>query len=230
MNECDPTQILIDHASLANPLFWSGLIGSALWTIAYVVFVREGLRARIYTLPLVAICLNITWEFMAVTLIDNPIPAWRWLERSWLAVDVVLLGLLLWYGRAVQRVADLREHFYPVVIATLALGFVGQYAFIGFFADFQGLIAAFVINLIMSVAFVIMFYLRPDQRGLSYAGAWLKMFGTLGTAIECHTLIPALRCEATPAGFMTFLYVTIFGFDLLYVLLLRRARRAADNR
>jgi hypothetical protein len=230
LTECDATQILLDYAKFTNPLFLAGVVGSALWTVAYVVFAREGMRERIYALPLLAICLNFTWEAIAVFLIDNPIAVWRWLEWSWLAVDLILLEQLFRYGRAAAPVAELRERFNWVVVGTLVLAFVGQYTFIEYFNDVLGFITAFVINLIMSVAFVFMYFLRPDQRGLSYAGAWLKMLGTLGTSIGCYALIPAMRCETGPAHFMTFLYVSIFAFDLLYVALLTKARwqRAAQ--
>ena len=38
--------------------------------------------------------------------------------------------------------------------------------------------SAYIINYVMSVLFVFLYFDRPDSKGLSYGGAWTKMLGT----------------------------------------------------
>lgn len=226
-------RVLLDHVHqgltdpVHHPQFLIGVLGCALWAIAYVLFVRRGLADEIYTLPLLAICLNITWEALAVFVIPNPIAIWSVLEWTWLSIDVVLLTLLLVYGRAQQRIPEIQRHFYPIVALVLAMCFVAQWSFVVTFGDPLGFMVAFMINLVMSILFVFLYFeRREDMRGLSIGAAWLKLLGTGCTSIQSATLLPALRPDITSWSWMHFLYISIFGFDSLYVYLLHRRRTA----
>ncbi len=225
-------QVLLQHIDrglsdpIASPYFLIGVVGCALWTVAYYLLVRKASADKVHTLPLLAICLNFTWEAMAVFVLPNPSRIWTVLEWSWLAIDVLLLSQLYKYGRSTQHIPEVRRHFPWVVTATLVVCFAGQLTFVLTFGDLLGFIVAFVINLVMSVLFVFLFFERRDDlRGISYGAAWLKMVGTLGTCVQCAVLLPALRPDIPSWGFLHFLYVLIFVFDLGYVLLIRQRRR-----
>lgn len=228
----EQNRLLMEHIDqglsdpVRSPYFLIGVLGCALWTVAYYLLVRKGLRDRIHTLPMLAICLNFTWEAMAVFVLPNPSLIWTVLEWSWLAIDVALLGLLLVFGARHQRIPEIRQHFVATVGLLLLACFVGQLTFVLTFGDLLGFIVAFVINLIMSVLFVFMYFERRDDLlGLSYGAAWLKMVGTLCTCVQCAVLLPILRPDIPSWGFLYFLYVAIFAFDALYVFLLGRRRR-----
>lgn len=211
---------------LHHPYFLIGVLGCALWTIAYGLLLQKGRQDKVHTLPMLAICLNLTWEAMAVFVLPNPSKIWTVLEWSWLLVDIGLLALLLAYGARHQRVAEIRRHFHVIVVLTLIACFVGQLSFTLTFGDLLGFIVAFIINLIMSVLFVMLYFERQDTLlGLSYGAAWLKLVGTSCTCIQCAVLLPAMRPDIPSWGFLYFLYVSIFVFDALYVGLLTRRRR-----
>lgn len=213
------------HDPLRYPYFLIGVLGCVLWTIAYGLFIQRAIRDKINTLPILAICLNFTWELMAVFVLPNPSVAWTVLEWSWVVLDLVLLALLWMYGANGVKVPELKRHFRLVMPLTLVLCFVAQLTFVLTFGDLLGFIVAFVINLVMSALFIAMFFDRsPHYKGLSYPAAWLKMLGTACTSIQCAELFPAIRPDVPSWGFLYFLYVVIFLLDTTYVALLHRVR------
>ena len=166
-----------------DPWTWFNLIGAAgciCWVVAYLLIIRRSHRDRANGLPMIAVGLNVSWELLASFWFPNPVALWHAFDRVWLAVDVVIVTQLLLYGRAFQRIPEIRTHFYPVFAAIVIAGFIGQYTFVADYPDRLGLVVAFIINLVMSIMFVFMLFdRRDDRRGISVGGAWFKMFGTL---------------------------------------------------
>ena len=202
---------------------WFNLVGAAgcvCWIVAYVLIVRRAFIDRAPGLPLIAIALNFSWEILASFFFPNPVALWHAFDRIWLAVDIVIVYQLLRYGRPFQRIPELRRYFYPLFVGVFALGFIGQYTFVADYPDRLGLVVAFMINLIMSVAFIFMYFdRRDDPRGISVGGAWFKMLGTLGTSIECHVVVRMIDPELGGLAFLTFLSASIFVFDCIYIYL-----------
>lgn len=227
-------RLLLEHIDeglrdpIQSPYFLIGVLGCFLWTIAYVLLIKQAHQQRVNTLPMLAICLNFTWEVMAVFVLPNPSKAWTVLEWSWVVIDLGLLALLWRDGRQSLRIPALRPYFHLLLPVVLVLCFVGQLTFVLTFGDLLGFIDAFVINLIMSALFVAMYFQRqPDGVGLNYAAAWLKLIGTACTSIQCAALLPVIRPDIPSWGFLYFLYLLIFALDAIYVVLLHNARRSA---
>jgi hypothetical protein len=209
-----------------NPLTWYNLVGAGgcvFWVLAYLFILKRCFADRTYGLPLVAICLNFGWELLASFVLPNPVALWHAFDRIWLLVDVVLVYQLFRWGRKEQQIAEIARFFPAVVVLTFALGLWGQYAFVATYRDRLGLVGAFGVNLIMSVLFVFFYFARRESgRGLSRAGAVCKMLGTLGTSIECHWVVRLIDPELPSLAFLSFLCISIFLFDALYVFLLFR--------
>jgi hypothetical protein len=207
-----------------NPLTWYNLIGAGgcvFWVLAYLFILKRCFADRTYGLPLVAICLNFGWELLASFVLPNPVALWHAFDRIWLLVDVVLVYQLFRWGRKEQQIPEIARFFPAVVVITFALGLWGQYAFVATYRDRLGLVGAFGVNLIMSVLFVFFYFARRGSgRGLSRAGAVCKMLGTLGTSIECHWVVRLIDPELPSLAFLSFLCISIFLFDALYVFLL----------
>lgn len=206
-----------------NPLTWYNVIGAAgcvFWVLAYLFILKRCFTDQTYGLPLVAICLNFGWELLASFVLPNPVALWHFFDRAWLVIDVVLVYQLLRFGKKEQTIPELARYFPWVVIVTFALGVWGQYTFVESYTDRLGLVGAFGVNLIMSVMFVFFYFARRESgRGLSVPGAVCKMLGTLGTSIECHYVVKSIDPEMPSLAFLTFLCVTIFLFDCLYIAL-----------
>ncbi len=216
-----------------DPWTWFNLVGAAgcvCWIVAYFAIIRTSHRDRANGLPMVAVGLNVSWELLASFWFPNPVALWHAFDRIWLVVDVVIVAQLLRYGRPLQRIPEIRDHFYLVFAIIVGAGFIGQYTFVADYPDRLGLVVAFLINLVMSILFVFLYFdRRGDRRGISTAGAWFKMLGTLGTSIECHWVVRMVDPELGGLGFLTFLCVSIFAVDCLYIALVSRTPPASPR-
>lgn len=205
------------------------VVGDVLWIIAYVLIIRASFRDRTYGVPLLAICLNLAWEFI-FTFIHMPRTDDGSLNvvkfcmfLGWLVLDVLIFWQLLRYGRDDQSTPQLSRYFGLVVLLCLAGAFAWHLTFTRAFEDPHGYLSAFIINLVMSVLFVRFIFERPDLRGLSYGGAWFKL---LGTGVISFANVFMLLEDPGYDGFWFFLFSGIFVFDALYVFLLHQARKA----
>lgn len=217
------------HFTIWSPTVLAGVFGCFLWIVTYVLVAIDSHRRKTYGIPLVAICLNFTWEGMAAFVWPNPIPLFHWAEYAWFAVDVLIVYFLLRYGRAQQVIPEVRRHFYPIVLAVMLLAGLGQYFFTRSIYDPMGYILAFTINLVMSALFINMYFARRDASDITYRVAWLKMIGTLGTCVMCFFFMRIIHPHLAEKGlsyeFYSYLYVATFCLDATYVFLLWRARR-----
>lgn len=203
------------------------VVGDVLWIVAYILIIRLGFKDRTYGVPLLAVCLNLAWEFI-FTFIHMPKGPDGSLDvvkfcmfLGWLVLDVLIFWQLLKYGGKEQRTDELRRFFPVVVILCLAGAFGWHLTFTRAFDDPHGFLSAFIINLVMSVLFVGLAFERPDSKGLSYGAAWLKM---LGTGIISFANVFMLLEDPGYDGFWFFLFIGIFVFDATYVFLLHRRR------
>jgi hypothetical protein len=197
-----------------------GILADILWMLAYIFAIWVGFRDHTYGFPLVAVCLNVSWEFL-FSLVFRPTSKVRMiLTLLWLALDLVILYQLLRWGAA-DQLPLIQAHFIPIVLGTLLLAAIGHFTFHCTYDDPGGEQAAFAINLVMSILFVFLLLRRSDLRGLSYAAAWLKMLGTLILSAVNTAL---MYKEPRRYGFYLFLFAAIFLFDVLYICLFAQAR------
>ncbi len=208
---------------ITDPYFLVGLVGLVLWAVCYGIVLYQGFKQKTYGVPFVAICLNVSWEFLAGFVWDRPveIPVLAWLDRVGFFMDCFIVFLLLRYGRDQQPIPEIKRWYYPTFLVTLACAFGFHLTFTKTYYDPLGNIDAFMINLVMSVLFIFMYFARrPDARGLSLGVAWTKMLGTAATAVMCFYWLPIIHPQMKSFAFTNYLYVTIFFFDAVYTYLL----------
>jgi hypothetical protein len=210
------------HGGPFDPFAWFnviGEIGCVFWILAYIFIIKQGFKDKSYGLPLVAICMNLAWEFLASWVIPNPVPLWHFFDRVWFFVDLVIVYQMVRYGRELQTIPEIQQNFHAIIAGTVMLSISGLYAFYVQYHDLLGLMGAFMVNLVMSVTFLFFAWSRRHQggRGLSVPAAWCKMLGTLGTSIECHYVIGMTQDWLGGLNFLTFLCLSIFLFDCLYI-------------
>lgn len=228
-------------------------VGDVLWLVAYILIIRKAFKDRTYGVPLVAICLNFTWEFWFAVV--EP-PASRIAHAThflWLVLDIVIVWQLLRWGRKEQTIPEIRKHFFPVIGITMIAALMGQVlldrqlAHNTIFPDVEGSGIAWVLNFIMSVLFIFFYFARRDLRGLTYWGAWAMMIGTAMVAaanVIVFVSTPMVQFDLQmrsgegpwePLGvvgsntvyvhFYYFLFVTLLLVNGLYVYFLHQARR-----
>ena len=203
------------------------------WAGAYILIIRKCFRERTYGVPMLAVCLNISWEAqMAV----NPPDSYPHLLRignfTWLIPDLLVLYLVYRFGREAQARPEIRKYFHLVLSATLVLCFFAILTFRSSFADPYGFAAAWILAVIMCVLFILLVFNRPDGRGLSYPAAWLMMLGNIAAAIFCYFWQPMqfeigrLEAAIEPPSYSFFylLYGVVPLLHVIYIVQLRRLR------
>jgi hypothetical protein len=187
------------------------MVGSGvLWTLAYLLIIRRGFLDRTYGMPLVALCANLSWEFIFSFVYPHDLPQ-RAVNVVWFSFDLVILLQLLLYGP--REFADLpRRAFYAVLALALAASFGAVLAVTLEFDDFDGAYSAFGQNLMMSVLFIAMLRSRGSLRGQSVGIALLKLGGTALASFAFYFHNP----DYAGSVLLPFIYITTLIFDGVY--------------
>jgi len=194
-------------------------VGSGIfWALAYVLILRRGFLDRTYGVPLVALCGNLSWEFIfAVVYPSMGIHAV--INGVWLLLDCVIVYQVLRYGPAEDH--PLFGRFYLLFTVTLCTAFGLILFLIDELQDFSGIYTGLGNNLLMSVLFSEMLLRRGSARGQSLYIALSKMIGTVLASLSLlwwpHFLESAL---------LQYLAVTVFLFDLIYLMLVYHQARS----
>ena len=183
-------------------------VGTAFWLVAYVLAIVQGFRQKTYGVPMVAITLNFTWEFLAAFAWDEPVLLWRIGDVLWMLIDGVIVFQLFRFGRTRQSVPEIRDAYVPVLVALFLAALVGQF-----------------ISIVMGSLFITMYFARREHGDLAYGVAWTKWLGTGLTSLALYFILPRFYPHRTSYGFMYFAYVLCFLLDGTYVALLARGRR-----
>jgi hypothetical protein len=196
------------------------LSSGLLWTIAYLLMIRQGFRDGVCGLPMVALCANLAWELIFAVVLPDSTPQ-RYVNMVWLVLDLVLLYQLLRFGPREFPALE-RRGFYMLVAVVFTTCFGLILLLSREFGDAHGTYAAFGQNLLMSALFVGMVLQRGSAKGQSKAIAITKLLGTLCASLAFAMIMPESRL-------LPFLYGAILLFDLLYLALLLNVRRLAPR-
>ena len=187
------------------------VVSGVLWTLAYLLIIRRGFLDRTYGMPLVALCANISWEFIFSFVYPHDLPQ-RAVNVVWFSFDAVILFQVLRYGpREFPGLS--RKVFYAAFGLALATSFGVVLGITREFSDFDGAYSAFGQNLMMSVLFCAMLYARGSLRGQSPWIALLKMLGTLLASVAFYFFDPGYDGSTL----LPLLFVAILIFDGVYL-------------
>jgi hypothetical protein len=192
---------------------WSLQTGSGVfWTLVYILIIRVGFQDKTYGMPVVALCANISWEFIFSFMHPHE-PPQNYINIVWFVFDMIIVFQTLRFGKTALSQILPSRFFYPTLLLTLVVSFCAILAITYEFRDWDGKYAAFGQNLMMSVLFISMLLKRRDVSGQSIYIALFKMLGTLLPSILFFLRFPA-------SVLLNFLYVSIFIFDFIYVAML----------
>jgi hypothetical protein len=189
------------------------LVGGALWAVCYAVALIVGARAQVTAFPTVATLLNVSWEFAFAVVWPPESRASRWIYRAWLALDLGLLAEALAWGERDLPPGPWQDHFQLLLVGVLGAAFIAQWRVYRAFQKPQ--LQAYVVNLVMSVSFLAMFYARPQGEGLSVVVAVLKLLGTLCIS-TANVLASRPRFFAHPGRLV--LFASILVLDVAYLM------------
>ena len=166
------------------------LISGIAWTITYIGLIYRGFRDRTFGMPLIALALNIAWEFV-FSFVYPPDEAYILVVNCvWFLFDVVIAYTFLRFGYSYWKEAfgvskaTFRSMFVLAVGGALLIMLTGAEFFGGlggFFRDSPVEASRFIAclqNLVMSVGFLAMLWLRRSSAGQSLLIAVSKTIGT----------------------------------------------------
>lgn len=186
------------------------IASGACWIVAYALIIRRGYLDRSYGMPIVAVCVNISWEFIFTFLIPHEMPQ-SYINAGWLLLDLFILGQLLTFWRSDFPKLD-NVVFYPFTVSALLASFGLIYTMAVQF-DNCGAYSAFGQNFLMSILFMIMLFQRNSLVGQSVYIALVKLAGTALASLSAFLFVPLARQSAV----LQYLFFAILLFDLSYV-------------
>lgn len=192
--------------------FWLKIGSGLFWTVAYILIIRRGLKDKYYGMPVIALCANVSWEFMFSFVIPHSKPQ-LYIDYVWLTFDIGILIQYLWLGKKEFPSQLSSKMFYPAFGLTLVMAFLAILMVSYEFDDKHGIYSAFAQNLMMSILFVYLLLKRNSSAGQSLYIAICKLIGTVIPSIFFHLLFPN-------SCLLHFLFFTILIFDVIYCVML----------
>ena len=190
----------------------------ALWTVSYVLILRQARADGRVGMPLIPLCMNVCYEFI-FGFVYPDVPPVNYSNQLWFFVDLLLFAQFLKYGR--REFTDLVSPrlFVPTVLATLVLCGGGILAVTAEFNDYHGgNYTGWGDQILICVSFVALITRRRSSKGQSMYIGLARMIGTLCLVPVQYHLMPHSKLLA-------FIYVVFPMIDALYLTLLYRQCR-----
>jgi hypothetical protein len=189
------------------------ILSGIFWTVAYLLIIRRSIQDKSVGMPLVALCMNISWEFIFSFIFPSRKPQ-LYINYVWFFLDLIILIQYLRFGKLNFSRHSSKTAFYATFFSVLAASFLNMLFIVyDFGSNNSATYIAFQINLIMSMLFIHMLLSDRSAAGQSMYIAISKMIGTACASISIYLLQPS-------SILLAFLYVSIFVFDLVYSVLL----------
>lgn len=211
-------------------------LSGVMWSIAYVAIVYRGFKDKSFGMPLIPLALNIAWEFLVVVVHGgHSSPIVTVTQIAWLVLDVLIVASFLRYGyRHYKEAFGISR---PVFWFTTVVAFAGSAVVmtlgIQFFAGFDtwfdrdvmdsARFIALIQNLVISIAFVVMLWLRRSSEGQSF---WIAVTKLIGTPLTVGWFYVLVSHKGDSVGFMASIVVLTLLFDLWYCVLIYRQLRS----
>ncbi|OWY63495.1 hypothetical protein B7486_52805 [cyanobacterium TDX16] len=189
------------------------ILSGIFWTITYLLIIRRSIQDQSVGMPLVALCMNISWEFIFSFVFPSHKPQ-LYVNYVWSFLDLVIVIQYLKFNKFEFSKHFPPNFFHPNFFSTLAVSFFNMlFITYDFGRDRGAIYTAFQINLIMSMLFIYMLLSRGNFRGQSMYIAIAKTIGTAYASLS-------LYLSGSSSMLLIYLYLSIFLFDLAYSVLL----------
>ncbi len=195
------------------------IIGGIFWSVTYILIIRQGYKDKTYSMPLAALCANISWEAIFSFIHPHSSPQ-LYINYAWFILDVLIVFQFLKFGKSEFPNFSIKQFIASFVFA-LVLAFCSVLFITYEFNDWNGAYAAFGQNLMMSILFISMLVNRNSLRGQSIYIAVFKMLGTGVSSLAFYLYQPISQGSLL----MPFLYISIFVCDIIYLILIYQKYR-----
>lgn len=190
-------------------------LGGICWTITYILIIKKGFEDKTYGMPIAALIGNITWEVL-YTFKFIPPDVQFYNNIAWLTFDLIILYQLLKYWNNEMPNITARI-FYPSLVLFLITGLLIHFFIAKEFTPAHGAAySGFGQNVLMSILFPLMLFKRQSIKGQSISIALIKLIATAGPALAFYKY----PIDLEGSKLLAFMFVTIFIFDLIYLICL----------
>lgn len=206
----------------------SQLIAMLSWTLVYALMVKRGIQDKTFGMPIIALAIDLSWEFYNTFLVGIPIPQ-RIPAASWFALNLGVLYTCYRYGRNDFDWPLLKRWFRTLLSVTLVVAFFLVYNFIEAFGDHYGALSASFAMIVYSTLLPVMLMRRNSLAGQSLYIALLILIGDI-TGFIATIYAQANLDTNLPLGWMYAVNIYVLPAHLFYVYLVWwMARRDGIN-
>lgn len=188
-------------------------LGALLWVVVYLITIHSLVKFKELDIPILAVTLNfgceITTAFFFVPDMGLVLVLAYW---AWLVLDVFIVIGLFRYGRKQIANPYIRKHLPRLLAGWIPLLFFVQYFFITRYDLPMAPLDSFMINLVMSAAFIYLVFVPGNSTNSTIIG-WCKFLGTGIIGVMFYTKYPDNNA-------LTSLYVGCALLDMYYIYLL----------
>jgi len=203
-------------------MLWLGVASGVFWLITYLLLIKRGYQDKACGMPLAALALNISWEFI-FSFVHPHGGVQFFINVAWFFLDSIIAVQYLRYEISRRPAGMSAGFFFGAFLSILAVSFLTVLLFTREFDNYGGYYTAFGQNLLMSILFVKLLLDRKDLTGQSLYIGLAKMLGTLCVSIQVFVTIPESQLTVFFAGAILF-------FDLTYVAMyIQQSRRLGVN-
>lgn len=200
---------LTDYTPLQLALYASG---AYLWVIAYVIYIRNGIRYKYVEMPAFAVAGNIGWEFCWALVFRTDLGELsRYAHFAWFALDLAIFWLLLKYGRKQTDIPFIQRFWVPIMLFCALASGAFYYSFVKQGFDVGSTIqSAYICQLPISFLYITLMLRQKNLSAFSYWTAWTRTLGTgvIGVfAFMRYPDHPFLLTMAVIATLVDFVYI-----------------------
>ncbi|GAA5157723.1 hypothetical protein [Viridibacterium curvum] len=188
------------------------------WLISYVVIIRRGIKDRACGMPLVPLCINLSWEFI-FGFMHPDLPPANYVCMAYFVLDLGIVWTYFKYGREEMPALLPRALFIPAFLLVLAMSFAGVLAVTYHFNDWTGSYTGWGDNFLIPCALIAMLLRRGNTRGQS-------MYVAVLTWLASIALVPFEIRISPDSLLLNYLYVGFIVFGAIYIVLLYRTFKA----
>jgi len=199
-------------------------VGCIFWLITYIIYIKNIRKHQFVEIPFMVVCFNIAWEFIWSFPFGNIVGNYMGLSIQlgyslWFLFDCFIFYGLLKYGYKQFDLPFLIKNSKLIAILTVLFG-------LGFFYTFNlsgydteiGTISAYLDNLAISSAYILLFLKQKDKSLFSYGVAWYKMLGTGLISI-------ALVLHWSENYFLIFVTSVVLILDISYIIIFKNHKK-----
>ena len=202
--------------------FYTGVFGCVLpWLLAYFLIIKLSFKEKTFGMPIVALCLNITWEFLFGFVVTSDYLL-IWIGNMvWCVVDLIIFVAIWKYAKDDFEDPVIKKLIHPGMIVGVIAAFTLFYPFTFNFGDTKGYCLGWIAAAIMCVLFIAMLIRRKSSKGQSIWIATSMLVGNFFAWVWVN-FDPELGNQGMDRAMNSAFMIVVGFFNVVYIVMLYR--------